>query len=207
MLTQTCEVDVETFRRVLSQASANVIASAEVITEYDTVVGDGDCGVTLARGAQAVVSFLASPQLTSDAVASLVNMTAVIEDNMDGTSGALYSIYVAALASEIRKQPRGALTPASWIAAGQGALRKLQQATPARQGDRTFMDALEPFVEALVQNGDVARAVQQARQGVAATKGMKGAFGRAVYVKESDWNKVPDPGAVGLLRILEAFEV
>lgn len=69
------------------------------------------------------------------------------------------------------------------------------------------MDALEPFVETLVRNGDVARAVQQARQGVEATKGMKGVLARAAYVKESDWDKVPDPGAVGLLRMLEAFEV
>jgi len=141
-------------------------------------------------------------------VSTLADLIGVVEDNMDGTSGAIYGIFVAALASEVRKlQAAGvsAMARPQWAAAASGALRELQKATPARQGDRTLMDALEPFVEGLGEKGDVAAALAKARAGVAATKGMKGAFGRAVYVDKANWSQVPDPGAEGLLCLLEGL--
>ena len=199
-------MDANAFKKIISQACSNVIAAESMITQHDSIVGDGDCGITLARGAHAVLAFLDSPGLTSDVVNTLLRLTAVIEDSMDGTSGAIYSIFIAALASAARQLPQGPVSPASWVAAGQTALQKLQQATPARQGDRTVMDALEPFIKSLVRGAGVGVAILEASQGVAATKGMRGTLGRAVYVEESNWQEVPDPGAEGVLCILKAFE-
>ena len=48
-------------------------------------------------------------------------------------------------------------------------------------------------------------AVERARIGVEATKGMKAAFGRAVYVEEKAWSMVPDPGAEGVLCLVEGL--
>ena len=198
-------MDANVFKRIISQACSNIIAAEPTITQHDSIVGDVDCGITLARGAHAVLAFLASPELTSDALNTLLILTTVIEDSMDGTSGAIYSIFVAALASATRQLPPGPVSPASWIAIGQSALQKLQQATPARQGDRTLMDTLEPFINALVRGLSFGEALREAIQGVVATKGMRGALGRAVYVEERNWNQVPDPGAEGVFCILKAF--
>jgi dihydroxyacetone kinase len=187
----------------LSLACKNVIAAEPRITQSDTIVGDGDCGITLARGAQAVLAFLDSENLSSDAVNTLLHLVTVIEDSMDGTSGAIYGIFFAGLASALRAMSSSTrvLNGASWGSAAKAALTQLQLATPARQGDRT----LKPFINTFVDGGDVEAAVAKSKAGVEATKGMKAAFGRAVYVEEKAWSTVPDPGAEGVLCLVEGL--
>lgn len=41
------------------------------------------------------------------------------------------------------------------------------------------------------------------KNGVDATKGTAASLGRAVYIDESALGQIPEPGAVGLLRILK----
>lgn len=199
-------MNVDVFKKVVAEASKRIEHAEPQITDHDTKVGDGDCGVTLLRGAKAVSKYASSTALTSDAVRTAIDLTNVIEDNMDGTSGAIYSIFFAALSSELRKASAGVLDTKAWTKVAVGALGTLQQATPARQGDRTLLDALEPFVKTLEKTGSVSEAVKEARKGVEATKGMAASLGRAVYVEESAWGKVPDPGAEGVLAILEGLE-
>ena len=205
-------VDRTLFQKAVSAACANVVAQETTITQHDRIVGDGDCGVTLTRGAKAVDAFVTSKPLPGDgdAVATFRALTAVIENNMDGTSGALYSIFFAALTAALARQARGSVLDfKAWVAVVSEALSRLQQATPARQGDRTLMDALEPFVRALETSdstpASLAAALAQAKTGVEATKGMKASLGRSVYVEASNWETVPDPGAVGVLAILEGI--
>ncbi|KAJ0352394.1 hypothetical protein COL154_006606 [Colletotrichum chrysophilum] len=200
------ELNVDVFKKVVAEASKRIEQAEPQITDHDTKVGDGDCGVTLLRGAKAVSKYASSTALTSDAVRTAIDLTNVIEDNMDGTSGAIYSIFFAALSSELRKASAGVLDTKAWTKVAVGALGTLQQATPARQGDRTLLDALEPFVKTLEKTGSVSEAVKEARKGVEATKGLAASLGRAVYVEESAWGKVPDPGAEGVLAILEGLE-
>ncbi|TDZ16419.1 Dihydroxyacetone kinase 1 [Colletotrichum orbiculare MAFF 240422] len=200
------ELDVALFKTIVADATARLVEAEPQITAHDSQVGDGDCGVTLVRGARAVSKYAESPSVTADAVRTAIDLTNVIEDNMDGTSGAIYGIFFAALSSELRGADAGKLGLTSWTKVVVGALATLQQATPARQGDRTLLDALEPFVRTLEGGGSVERAVAEARKGVEATKGMRASLGRAVYVEESAWGKVPDPGAEGVLAILEAIE-
>jgi dihydroxyacetone kinase len=199
-------VNIDLFRATISAGCQKLISAEPEITHSDTLVGDGDCGTTLARGATAVLSFLKTSNVKVDAVATMLHLVDVVENNMDGTSGALYSIFLTALASFLRSAKPGQLTSSSWAKAAAAALENLQKATPARQGDRTMMDALEPFIGSLVADGDFRKAVDLARKGVEATKGMKASLGRAVYVEDSAWGRVPDPGAQGVLYFLEGME-
>lgn len=134
----------------------------------------------------------------------LLRIAHAIEENMDGTSGAIYGLFFNGLALHLRdNNSEEIMAPSDWSIAAAGALKSLQAVTPARSGDRTLMDALEPFVEAL--SGGLEGAVEACRQGMMRTKGMKPAFGRAVYVNEVGWEQVPDPGAVGILALAEGL--
>lgn len=185
-------------RQRIERGCQAVIAAEPTITEYDTIVGDGDCGYTLRDGAKQVLAFISSRDLTHlpRIVAELV---LELEVNMGGTSGALYCIYLTALASSLAKEEN---VPAAL----KRALEQLMQYTRARRGDRTMMDALIPFMEALVENdGDVQLAVGKAREGVEGTKRMEAKLGRSTYLDESATRGVPDPGAYGLLVLLEGM--
>jgi dihydroxyacetone kinase len=126
---------------------------------------------------------------------------------MDGTSGALFELFLNALASqlcELSGTP-GILDLNGWAIAAQGALLSLKKATPARIGDRTLMDALDPFVETLAVSQNLSSAVKAAEAGRNSTKGMHASLGRAVYVNEAGWAQVPDPGAEGIVAIVQGF--
>lgn len=200
-------MDVPSFTSRVSSSCKKVIAAEPQITHFDTIVGDGDCGMTLARGAQAVLAFVSSAEMSSHAALTMLRIAAVVEESMDGTSGAIYSIFLAALASALKSIPGAekTLDREGWAKVAKQALTQLQLATPARQGDRTLMDALEPFIDSISSGETVEVAVEKTKAGVEVTKGMKAAFGRAVYVEESAWSVVPDPGAVGILCLVEGF--
>ena len=145
--------------------------------------------------------------MPEDAVAYVNKIAAVVENTMDGTSGAIYAIFLNALVAALREQDSGsgqAVDAKTWAAALESSIKALGKYTPATLGDRTLMDALIPFVQELEKSGDVKKAAEAAHQGAEETKGMKASLGRAVYVgAEEEWmGKVPDPGAWGLSEFL-----
>ena len=125
---------------------------------------------------------------------------------MDGTSGALYAIFLNALVHALRGQSAaGEATPKVWAAALKQSCDAMSKYTPARPGDRTLVDALYPFVEVLGETGDVKRAAEASRKAAEETKGMKASLGRSVYVGGSLFEEVPDPGAWGLATFFQGL--
>lgn len=127
---------------------------------------------------------------------------------MDGTSGALYAIFLNSLASNMRSLDSNSDQPVTthmWARALKMSLEGLGRYTPAQPGDRTLMDALVPFVKVLGDTNDVKQAADAARQGAEKTKGMKASLGRTVYVGGSGFEEVPDPGAYGLSVFLDGI--
>ena len=199
-------VDTEEFCKAVTAACKSLIEAEARITQYDTAVGDGDCGTTLRRGAGAILEST-SLKTSKNASTAVLHIAHAIEESVDGTSGALYELFFNALAADIRSQLAGIelMDSNSWAKAVSGALEILMKATPARKGDRTLMDALIPFVETFASTTDFSCAITEARSGRDSTKGMSPSFGRSVYVTAEAWEKVPDPGAEGIIAILEGI--
>lgn len=183
-------------RKIITNGCQTVIASEAAITEYDTIVGDGDCGYTLRDGAKQVLTFIQDADLSSfpQTLSALVDD---LEVSMGGTSGALYCIFLSALAQEL-------WDASSFAQALGGALEHLLLYTRARLGDRTCLDCLIPFVESLGTEGKV-EALEKARRGVEETKTLEAMLGRSSYLDEATTRGVPDPGAYGLLKLLEGM--
>ena len=200
-------VDPLRLRSTLEPALKKLIASEAEVTRYDSVVGDGDCGIGLKRGAEAVLKVL--PSMTSDdAMMAFAKICPTVENNMDGTSGALYAIFLNSLASNLRALDKSSPTPVTaetWAKALAMSIEGLGRYTPAQPGDRTLMDALVPYVEVLQRTGDPKEAAKAAKSGADRTKGMKARLGRSVYVGGTGFEQVPDPGAHGLSVFLSGI--
>lgn len=202
-------MDPAVIKKVLGAGLAHVIKAEPEVTRFDTIVGDGDCGVGLKRGAEAIQDLLEKP-LSDDLVNSMNRIGTVVENVMDGTSGAIYAIFLNALAHGLREQDKGSALQAStevWAKALKHSVTALGKYTPAKPGDRTLMDALVPFCDTLFETHDVRVAAEAAQKGTESTKSMKASLGRSVYVGgESEWiGKVPDPGAYGLTEFLNGL--
>lgn len=192
------KLDVQASTKALTAALERVIAAEADITKYDTVVGDGDCGIGLKRGAEAVLKMLSQNKLSGDAVVDVSKIVQVVERTMDGTSGALYAIFLNSLAHALSQQSAGEATPKVWAAALRQAMEALSRYTPAQPGDRTLVDALLPFIDVLSHTGEVVKAAEASRKGAEGTKGMQASLGRTVYIGGKGYEQVPDPGAWGL---------
>lgn len=200
-------IDAAAAEKALKAALEKVIAAEPEITRYDTVVGDGDCGIGLKRGAEGILAQLPKQQGEKDAAVYMDGLAGVVEQTMDGTSGALYAIFLNALAAGLRSQSggEGSADAKVWAAALRSAMESMRKYTPAQPGDRTLVDALQPFVETLERSGDVGSAAKAAEEGAQKTKGMKASLGRTVYVGGSGYEEVPDPGAHGLAVFFEGL--
>lgn len=145
----------------------------------------------------------------------------LLVDSMGGTSGASESYYLSAHSRLVLLTDRVVFglyftalstalsslsTPAS---APLHALQALSSYTPARPGDRTLVDALDPFCVALDSGHSFAIAVEEAVKGAESTRNMTPRLGRAVYIGfDTDLGKdlPPDPGAWGLKAVFEGLE-
>lgn len=199
-------LDPQLAERVLRSGLQRVIDGEPEITRFDTIVGDGDCGTGIKRGATAVLNYLSQPT-PADAVRLVSDLCHVVESNMDGTSGAIYSIFLNALTGALASQDVGSHTitmvdAQMWARALSAALESLGKYTPARPGDRTLVDALDPFVRAMEAVGDFKEAATAAEKGSESTQGMEASLGRSVYVGGEAFKTCPDPGAYALSLLL-----
>ncbi|KAM9903629.1 hypothetical protein OXX79_003236 [Metschnikowia pulcherrima] len=126
---------------------------------------------------------------------------------MGGTSGGIYAIFLTSLVKNLQESDSSDV--ASIASALKNALYDgLFKYTKARQGGRTLVDTLQPFVDKYVESQDLKSSIAAAKRGCEETANLEAKFGRASYVSEADLKEdggIPDPGAVGLLAIIEGF--
>ncbi|KAK1923124.1 Dak1 domain-containing protein, partial [Papiliotrema laurentii] len=202
-------IDPKKIEESMRIASEDVIALEPKLTEWDTIVGDGDCGETCANGAKAVLGALKTGLGSDgDLVHLFRELTEVIDDSCGGTLGAIFSIFLAGFTTSLMGSATSQPTvdPSFFGKTALDALETLKQRTAARTGHRTVMDALIPFSETLAKTGDFKAAVQACRAGGEATATMQAKLGRATYVGErTDRQMPPDPGAMAFVAVVEGI--
>ncbi|KAF5372202.1 hypothetical protein D9758_005026 [Tetrapyrgos nigripes] len=203
------DISSEAVKRGILRACRAVLEVEKDMTEFDTIVGDGDCGETFAMGAKAVISAIEKEIVVATMSPSILvqRIGGVLEENMGGTIGALFTIYFTAWSSALKNM----MTMETLSKTPSEALRSMSHHTPAKLGDRTIIDALQPFCEALKEGKGITEASKKAKEGAEKTRGMKARLGRAVYVgsrpgKDSERELPPDPGAWGVAAIIEGFK-
>jgi dihydroxyacetone kinase len=183
------------------EAACNALIAAEgELTEMDRITGDGDLGASMARAAKAVQGALSSYPL-DNIPATLKALGHTLRRELGGSSGPLYGVLFLRCGSVLENH--GALGLAPWadaLAQGCGAITDLGGAKP---GDRTMLDALDPFVKALQQGEDLKAAVEAAEGGAEATAQMKPRQGRSSYLGDRVLGH-PDPGAEAVTTWLRA---
>lgn len=193
----------------IEAACKAAIAAEPLITKFDTVMGDGDCGEGVVMACDALLARFKSAPFNKSPLGLFEALDAINEtlEDMGGSLFAILSILSTAFVGSLKKTP--AATEADVGAAAGEAINRLFAYTGARAGDRTVMDVLIPLCETLKKTqGSIVGAVEVAEAGAKATAAMKPRFGRATYVGEdasTSNEKPPDPGAYALAVWLRAF--
>ncbi|SDB44983.1 dihydroxyacetone kinase family protein [Belnapia rosea] len=184
--------------RAAAMAIAAALEAAEPrLTELDAAAGDGDLGISMARGAAAL---RAMPDgAWADPPVALAAMGEALRRALGGSSGPFYAAGLLRAARVLPSMPG----PADWAAALQAGTEAVTELGGAQPGDRTMVDALVPAAKALAQGG-LAAAAAAAESGAAATTAMAPRLGRASYLGERAIG-VPDAGAAAVATWLRAL--
>ena len=193
----------------LTTAAATKLAESEaLLTKYDTIVGDGDCGITMARGANEILSRLKNDALPLQHPVELFsNLADAISGSMGGTSGVLLELMFRKMSSTLANRADVTSIGAGELStAFQRGVEAVSLYGGAQVGSRTMLDALVPAAAALVATQRLEDAAAQARQGADGTALMKAASaGRSNYLAEGTLVGTPDPGACAVALALESM--
>jgi len=198
------------FSAAIAAVAAALEADEQRLTELDSIVGDGDIGISLTRGARSITAL--TPQLDmAHPAAALADISAALRRSLGGTSGPLYAVFILRMATSLA----GAASPSeasAWAAAFRSGVDAIQALGGGKAGDRTMLDALLPAAEAIeaaaargAPVADILRgAIEAADAGVTATESMRPRLGRSSYVGDRVLGH-PDPGAYAVTVWLKAI--
>lgn len=185
---------------VLESIAATVDTNVDELGRIDAIAGDGDHGIGMQRGSHAAVDAARDAAGRGAGARTTLELGAdAWADRAGGTSGALWGVLLRAVAQTLGDEGAPAsVAVAGGVSAGVDAIMAYGKAEP---GDKTMVDALVPFRDALgaavPDRGFVAawtEAAETATAAAAATADLLPRMGRARPHAEKSLG-TPDPGA------------
>jgi len=186
--------------KIIRDACAVILENEEQLTKWDLIVGDGDCGITMKRGATEVLSRLENKTLsTANPVELCLSLADAVSQSMGGTSGILFELFFRKMAGVFIEGK----SEAGFGKAFKAGVNAIMFYGGAKAGYRTMLDALIPAADAMDEG--IAKASVAAQEGADSTADMKVAMaGRSNYLSEDQLYGTPDPGAKAVSLILSA---
>jgi dihydroxyacetone kinase-like protein len=194
----------------MTEISVTVRGQRDRLTQLDAAIGDGDHGINMVRGFDAVQETLSGQGGDPLPGQLLITCGKTLVATVGGASGPLWG---SALRAAGRSLGDAAEIDAARLAdAVDAALAAVKDLGAAEVGDKTIVDALEPAAAALrnaAGAGDplsrsVAAAAAAAEDGARATSPLQARTGRASYLGERSIGH-EDPGAASTVLIITAL--
>ena len=143
---------------------ADSISAAEPdLTAWDLKVGDGDCGITMKRGAKALLSGSID---STNPVKTMTDIADIVSDSMGGTSGALFEIFFRVCGRTVMEKSEGGVASADSFKSGFVAgVDAIMSYGGAKEGYSTMLDALLPAARKISGGGSLSEAAAAAADG------------------------------------------
>lgn len=194
---------------IIEGMAKKIEAEKDYLTQLDNEIGDGDHGINLARGFEAVEKKL--PSLAGGDIGALLKGVGMqLVSTVGGASGPLYG--TAFMKAGMACKGLTELDGPAFVKAMEAAVDGIKMRGKATEGEKTMLDALCPALK--VMQDEVAAgkslkealqdAAQAAEKGVEYTKTIIATKGRASYLGERSLGH-QDPGATSSLYLLQVL--
>lgn len=183
-------MDMALQKHLIEAVAGTVITHADELTALDQAIGDGDHGLNMKRGFEAVladIDGLAAKPLP-DALKAIGTQLVM---KVGGASGPLYGTFFMTLGKTLPAEP----TAADVTRAFELALDATRARGKSEAGQKTLLDVLTPVLDEMKADGvDPARLKARAFAAADTTVPMKAVRGRASFLGERSIGHM-DPGA------------
>jgi dihydroxyacetone kinase-like protein len=179
-----------TIREKLVRALAvSVIEHADELTSLDQAIGDGDHGLNMKRGFEAVLATLPSlADKSPPEMLKAIGMTLVMK--VGGASGPLVGTFFMELGKALPEEP----TRADLVAATDKAIAAVKARGRSEAGQKTLLDVLVPVQAIFAAGGDATAIAAEATEAAERTTPMLAIRGRASFLGERSIGHM-DPGS------------
>jgi len=184
-------IDPQLQRKLISEVARYMISHAEELTALDQAIGDGDHGINMKRGFDAVLADLdKTSALPVNEALKAVGMALVMK--VGGASGPLYGTLFMTLGKAFPESPTRAAVAEAFSAAVDAV--KMRGKSDVQM--KTMLDVLVPVLETLRRSGGnlYAELRATAQSAAAATVPMQAVRGRASFLGARSVGHM-DPGA------------
>jgi dihydroxyacetone kinase-like protein len=175
--------------KLVRALAVSVIEHADELTSLDQAIGDGDHGLNMKRGFEAVLATL--PALADKSMPEMlkaIGMTLVMK--VGGASGPLVGTFFMELGKALPEQP----TRADLVAATDKAIDAVKARGRSEAGQKTLLDVLVPVQAIFAAGGDAAAIAAEAAEAAERTTPMLAIRGRASFLGERSIGHM-DPGS------------
>ena len=183
---------------LIQNATQTLVDHLEELTALDQAIGDGDHGLNMKRGAQAIQAKLAEME-GKGLHESLKTMGKTCVAMIGGSSGPEFGRLLLTLGKELPPTP----VAADFALALRASIEALTRLGKAEVGQKTLLDVLVPVQKVLAAGGPdlIARVRQCAFDSARATADMDAARGRSSFLGERAKGHI-DPGSRSMALII-----
>lgn len=187
-------------QNIILIATQTLIDHVEELTALDQAIGDGDHGLNMKRGAQAIQGKLPEMQdlNLNDA---LKTMGKVCIAQIGGSSGPVFGTLLMTLGKELPARP----TASDFAPALRLSIEALTRLGKAEVGQKTLLDVLDPVQKVLALGGAaiLPRVKQCAFESALATANMDATRGRSSFLGDRAKGHI-DPGSRSMALIISS---
>ena len=202
-------IDKAKLKEILGHIVKSMEDAKEELIALDGAMGDGDLGLTMCKGFEAVYQEINNLEET-DMGKLMMKLGMKMNSVVPSTMGTLISTCFVKSAPKIKGKTE--LNLSDLAAMGRAAVDGVMQRGGSKIGDKTMLDALHPAVvaleQAILENKTIAEAQKDAYQaaikGVEQTKSLKSVHSRAAYYNEQSIGR-QDPGATAVMYIFRGI--
>ena len=194
----------------MGESAREMRSHRDLLVQLDAAIGDGDHGINMTRGFDAVVAALdGDPTLPPGRLLIVSGRTLI--SAVGGASGPLWGSALRNAGRSLGDAPE--FDAAGLLAALEAALAAIVDLGAAVVGDKTMVDTLEPAIARLRAelaagkslDEALAEAVAAAEEGMRGTVPLQARKGRASYLGERSIGH-QDPGATSAALIVGALQ-
>ncbi len=194
-------------KQLLLEIATMIVDSEDELSRLDGVIGDGDHGISMKRGALKGIEVLNEMSDDEPINEYFKNYGWSLVRVMGGAMGPLVGIIFTEFGKACKDQDSFGAT--EFVNAIKGSTMKVQEFGGARLGDKTMVDAMIPTMEASkesLDSGDdfntvLEKSHQAALQGVENTVELMARKGRSKWLREKSIGH-PDAGATSYSKII-----